>query len=483
MNAGRPVPGRVAGRPPEATVPEPAVRLDRIHRLELAGAGGHTTRATWGQEAQYESNVAAGTGDALCLALVWRLPPGTELPAVLDAVRTVLEQHETFRSALTVLPSGELGQTVRPAQPVDVEVYRTAAATQSHQQVLEQLTTPTVPLDRLFTRPAVDVRVLVTDRPEFLTVSCPHVWVDALGLDLLRDRLQAALDRRPAATPEQPRDRAELESRPEHRRSSDAAVAHWLRMLAGTPGGRWARLGPGRAWTVALVSPEAGAEVAAVARTTSAPTSVVLLAGILLGLACATGVDRVPVKSECHNRLLAADRAYLGSLVQPTVLQVDTAAAATFADLVRAVRGPALDGYRYGRYDPRQLRSALGTLQRRQGGSLRVPFCFNDLRGVATRPPPADIPPARQRVVEVGGPFEPDDYSDLYLGVANDPAGLRFHARVHDSRLPVELTSAFVAAVDEFLAAAAADPQVRLDDLRDRWSALRGRSGPLVVRA
>lgn len=461
-----------------------------VHRIELAPVEGAVDEAAWGQECQYDSHLVAGTGDALLVSVTCRILAGHGLDEVLAALRTVLERHDAFRTGLTVGPSGTLGQVRHERAGVDVVVFR-APSPDAVDAVLAEFATPVVPLATLFGPPELAVCVVrAPDEPRVLYLACPHVFVDAWGVELFRDQFLDLLAGRdgPTGGPagdsagdsvddpvDQPLDRARKERDADHRRISGAAVEHWSRLLDQIPAGRWARPGAGSAWVATVLSPGAAGALDVLADAHNASTSTVLLAGTLLALSCATGEPAVPMKSECHNRLFPVDQHHVGSLVQPGLLLVDTGACAGFGDLVRAVRVASVRAYRFGRYDPRELRAAIGAAEAARGGTLRVPFCFNDLRGAGVRPasdgPPPPGPWSAPGPVELSGPFEPDGYSDLYLSVAADVGGLRIEARFHDSRFSPAEAAAFLLAMDRVLVAAARDQARTVPQLRqDAWS-------------
>lgn len=450
-----------------------------VRRIELGPVEDAVDEASWGQECQYDSHLLAGTGDALLVSVTCRIPAGHGLDEVLAALRAVLDRHHAFRTGLTVGPAGTLRQVRHGRAGVDVAVFAVPTP-DAVAAVLAEFAPPVVPLAALFGPPELKVCVAcVPDEPRVLYLACPHVFVDAWGVELFRNQFLDRLAGRagPADDPvdqplDQPLDRARKERDADHRRISGASVEHWSRLLDQVPAGRWARPGPGSAWVATVVSPGAAGALDVLADAHTASASTVLLAGTLLALSCATGDPVVPMKSECHNRLFPVDQQHVGSLVQPALLLVDTAAGAGFGDLVRAVRAASVRAYRFGRYDPRALRAATGAAEAARGGTLRIPFCFNDLRG--TVPPDGDPAPGPwppPGPVELSGPFEPDDYSDLYLGVAADPGGLRIEARFHDSRFSPAEAAAFLLAMDRVLVTAARDRDRAVARLRqDAWS-------------
>ncbi|MFB7614819.1 condensation domain-containing protein [Kitasatospora sp. NPDC056181] len=286
----------------------------------------------------------------------WPVPDGTTLTAALDALRALVERHDSLR---TVFPPG-------PGPDAFPECQEVCAEGEFAVTVLDAPGLPAAALDRLAEEAgrtdvavpfdlAAGPRLRFTlladdDRALRLVVVVCHAGADGVATTLLiEDWLALAAGKElPPVTARTPLEVAAREQGEQGRRKAAAALGHWRKILTTRPQRVFADsriTGPAdRASAVVLRSRTAGADLAAASRRTGASPSVVLLAAFAALVAQRAGHCALVLTALSANRQRAAMADHIGTLAQDALLALD-ADAADLDELIGRAKAASLAGY------------------------------------------------------------------------------------------------------------------------------------------
>ncbi|MER7757574.1 condensation domain-containing protein [Kitasatospora sp. NPDC097643] len=297
---------------------------------------------------------------------VWPVPDGTTLTAGLDALRRLVERHESLRTSFPPGPGpdgypdrqllgseGRFTVTVHPAGGLDDAELDALAASLGRADVAVP-----VPLDDA---PRIRFTLLADgeDLLRLIAVVC-HAGADGAATALLvQDWLALAAGKElPPVAARTPLQIAAAEQSPQGRRKAAAALRHWARILGTGPQVVFADsriTGPPADLATLLVrSRTAADDLAAACRRTGAGPSVVLLAAFAALVARRADRRELVISALSANRQRAALVDHVGTLAQDALFLLD-ADATDFDQLVGRAKAASLSGYWHSTLDSEQV--------------------------------------------------------------------------------------------------------------------------------
>jgi hypothetical protein len=353
--------------------------------VAFSGARAGSGVLTWGQRLMWRAVHLMGDSQSF-LNCPWVLPVygRRDLAAVLDALRVLLERHESLRTTFAGTPDGPVQ---RVASGGELAVTVVAAEEERGLQAAERIAGE---LARTVFDHGVDLplrcAVVTRDgRPRALAFAFSHLAVDFQALSLLSAEWRALLRGDPLPPPGwQPLDQAELEREESFLARSSRSIRYWRSVLEEVPLEVFDHP-PGEAEEPRFI--EVGMESVALAaaaellaaRWTISTTSV-LLAACATVLAGVSGRGRAVMQLVHSNRRDPRTRGMVGTVGQDGLFLLDVnpdGFAATCADAHRN----ALAAYRNAHYDPFAMQAMREEVGRRRGREPDLDAFFNDRRG------------------------------------------------------------------------------------------------------
>ncbi|WP_067132254.1 condensation domain-containing protein [Microtetraspora malaysiensis] len=361
--------------------------------VEFTGARGGAAPLTWGQRMIWGSTRWLDDGDPY-FNLSWTLPVAgaVDLPAVLRAVRRLIERHETLRTAYVETAEGVV-QRVARAGRLTVGVYETGSRPMSAAKTLAADLAATA-FDYAGELPVRCAVVVTGGRPRAVALALSHLAVDGWSLNLIATEWPRLLagDDLPAPA-RQPLDQAAYESGDEAAARSARAVRHWRAGLARAPRTMFdlPEREPEKPRFVRFGMRSLAAAVAAetLAARCSATTASVLTVASAALLAAVTGHRTAALQLIVSNRHDPRVRDMAGPAALDGLFVLDLAGG-TFADAVRRGHGQAMAAYRNGHYDLSAVDAVRAEAARERGADLDLDAFFNDVRPDGRWP---DLPP------------------------------------------------------------------------------------------
>jgi Condensation domain len=384
-----------------------ALRQAAIVPVPFHGARGGRHPLTWGQKDIHRAFVRYSPQAAFFnLRTSLRVPPGTGLGRIADALRWAVEEYESLRTTYPqdarhgphqlVHRDGTVALTVLDGPPGG---YR-----------------PDTPLDGLGAEfdPGTELPlrcVLVTERgePAWLVVEISHLSVDSVGCRILRQALARRLtgkDDRSAEPAHQPADRAAAENTPGAAAASRNAAAYLRRtrdahrvplFAPQAPDTRPAALRP----RVRMTSSTLGAAVGVLSRRHRVASSSVYLTYLALLVGALAEQDSCVFHGVSSNRWVPHGGGYVGTLNQYALIGVDLADG-DFAAVLRRVQAASLQAFGNALYDIDDV-AAAGALDALD----RVDCVLNDNRATGDQAPAQDAPTVVRELAPVPDPPEP----------------------------------------------------------------------------
>ncbi|MFD8593568.1 condensation domain-containing protein [Kitasatospora sp. NPDC059646] len=405
----------------------------------------------------------------------WTVPPATDLPLALAALRTLAERHAALR---TVFPGPADRQPDR--QRVRAEGEFTVAVI-----ALADDEDPDEAAERFCwdgRRQAFDLAAdfplrfaLLTRHgaPVRLAVVICHAQLDGVSTGLLFQEwlTLAAGDTLPAPAAPTPIEVAEQERSPSGQRRTRAALRHWEHILADQPSAVFAddRIGPNDTLlpTLGVRSTAGAASLARAAARTGASNSAVLLACYAALAAHRADRGTVVMAALSANRHRPGLADHIGTLAQDALLAVDTDCP-DLDTLIGRTQAQALSGYWHATFDAERIWQLIEDVAHRRGARFARHVVVNDLSSTvpdsvaAARPhPPTDPDLVRY-------PAEPTP-TRLMLNIWRTTGCLEFTLHTHPDVLDDEETELFAHAL------------LRLLDLAGRRAVRLGPDGELAA--
>jgi hypothetical protein len=369
--------------------------------VAFAGARGGQAPLSWGQRHMWRALPRHGSGQYF-LNCPWVLPVygRRDLPAVLDALRRLIERHESLRTTFVDTPAGPVQRVARSGElVVGLEQAGPDSPLEHAQRLVDEMSRVIFVPDEW----QLHCRVVMCDgRPAALALVFTHLVMDHEGLGLLSvdwRRLLRGEDLPPAAW--HPMDQAELEATEPYRARSARSVRYWRSVLEEMPIDQFDHP-PGepeaaRYIEVGMESVALTVAVQQLAQRWASTTSGVLLAACATVLATVSGRARVVMSLVHSNRRDPRTRAMVGAAGQDSLFVLDLRDA-DFATTCRAAYHGALEAYRNTQYDPFAMWAMREEVQRLRGGRPDLDAFFNDRLGPGGFP---TLPPSAAATADV----------------------------------------------------------------------------------
>ncbi|MFF2076652.1 condensation domain-containing protein [Kitasatospora sp. NPDC058162] len=460
---------------PLGAAPYDPVGAGRRITVRFAATSGGSGPLTRGQDNMIRC-IRRDAPEAINKESVWPVPPGTTLAAGLNALRLLVERHESLRTSFPPGPGPEAfpeSQVVHGDGRFAVTVVE-AGGLESHEldalaaELGQADVAVPVPLDAV---PRIRC-TLLADGPHLLrliAVVC-HAGADGAATALLIQdwyALAAGKDLPPVTAPT-PIQLAAAEQSPQGRRRAAGALRHWARVLGTGPQVVFADsriAGPPRDHGALMVrSRSAAADLAAVCRRTGASPSVVLLAAFSALVARRADRTELAVSALSANRQRAVLLDHVGTLAQDALILLDTGTA-DLDQLIGRAKSASLSAYWHSVLDAEQVWQLVEDAAHVRGSrfarqvvvndlSLTIPAAVADAQPAATADPELTVLPAPPLPVR------------LMFTILRISGSLDFALIACPQVLDPEETDRFARALLALLAAAAEGP-VPLADLRE----------------
>ncbi|WP_066366789.1 condensation domain-containing protein [Herbidospora mongoliensis] len=363
-------------------------------KIEFTGADAGEAPLTWGQRLMWRAVYLMGPSQTfLNCPFVFPVYGRRELPAVLDALRVLIERHETLRT--TFFAEGQL-----VARDGVLEVELVEAGTERGLQVAERVAAQLAHtiFDHSNELPLRCAVVVKGGRPVALACVFTHLAVDYHALAVLADEWRALLRGLPLTpVPWQPRDQAGLEATARWQARSARSIAYWRDMLDEAPLDVFDHA-PGEPEDPRFIEVGMESTALAVAALRLADRFKVSTTSVLLA-ACATALAQVSARSRVVMQLVHSNRRdartweMVGTVGQDALVSLDSFKR-DFGEVCQATHRAALQAYRNANYDPFAMTLMRQEVGARRGGEHDLDAFFNDRRPSAGWPalsPDADL--------------------------------------------------------------------------------------------
>ncbi|MEE1825043.1 condensation domain-containing protein [Streptomyces sp. BE20] len=399
---------------------------------------------------------------------VWPVPDRTTLPAALDALRALLERHESLRTGFPPGPGADGFPELQNVHGDGEFTVTTVPAGALGEAELDQLADElgradvAVPFD-LAAAPRLRFTLLTDgDQLRRLVVVACHAGVDAAAVTLLIEdwtALAAGKDL-PPVTSRTPLQVAEQEQSSQGRRKTQAALRHWENILTTGPQVVFATDGitgpPDGLATLVVRSRSGAADLDIVARRTGAGPSVVLLAVLAALTAHRAARTELVFAALSANRQRSAMADHIGTLAQDALLALDTDAA-DLDELIGRVKVASFNGYWNSTLNADKVWQLIEDVAERRGArftrqvvvndlSLTIPEAMSEARPAPTTDPEVTWLPDQPLPVR------------LMVNILRATGSLEFALLACPQVLDREETERFARAVPAVLAAAVEGP-------------------------
>ncbi len=441
------------------------------------GVGGGSGPLTLGQDNMLRC-IRRDRPEQINRESVWPVPDGTTVPAAVDALRALLERHESLR---TVFPPGPGEDAFPERQEVRSEGEFSVAVVPVGRRTDDEVDALAAELGRADVAVPFDLAAaprlrftLLTDGElvrRLVVVGC-HAGVDGVAVTLLiRDWLAlAAGTELPPATSRTPLQLAALEQSVQGRRKTAAALKHWEAVLTTGPSSSFAvdgMTGPAEGLATLLLRSRTGAaDLEAVCRRTAAGPSVVLLA-VFSALAAhrAARTDLV-ISALSANRQRSALADHIGTLAQDALIALEVHATGAPEEsgapddldrLIGRTKAASFTGYWHSTLNADKVWQLVEDVAERRGARFTRQVVVNDL-SLAIPESLSDARPAPTADPEVQ--WLPDQALPvrLLLNILRTAGSLEFALLACPQVLDRADTERFARAVPAVLAAAADRP-------------------------
>lgn len=444
------------GSPPSS--PSPPVPTQRVP-VAFAGLESGVAALTWGQWSIWDAMLRHGCW--LPLGGVKELAPETGLAEIAEELCFLMTRFATMRTRLQYsADGGEPQQELFGDGVIELQVFDAQDGADAAELAARvESGYRAAPFDFAADWP---VRMAVVRRLGRLThlvaIMC-HLATDGAGS---RAMLREVAERPDGpAGGQQPLAQAVWQASPPGRRQHENSLRYQEKLLAGwTPGRSVAPPDPRtpRYWTGRLDSPALGRSAAALARRTGVAASPIMMALFAIALAKQTGIDRSLLRPLVGNRFRPGLADVVCMLSLPGMCVVDVADA-TVDEVIARAQKATISAYKYGYYDPREVRALLQrTVELRGPDVVGGAALFNNQREEQVGPADADDGVDERESVFTWA-YRTDHTSELTLVVEDGVRGatvLEFAADTH--RYPPALIEAVLRDMESLGLAAAADP-------------------------
>ncbi|MET8680195.1 condensation domain-containing protein [Streptomyces sp. NPDC004647] len=413
--------------------------------------------SSWAQTKTYRRRAKyPGDRNSAFLTQITELPPESDIPRVVAALRSLLVAHESLR---TLYPDVDgLRQRVVGEGELPVRVHDAPDDGTTLSNVLESMTER--PFDFARELPLRVAVVAPHGTPRKLVVVHSHIAVDGEALRILGEDLENALagvsGPLPSGAAHQPLDVGTEQQSAAWQERNEAALRHWGRALArvpqsvlAVPAGTRPDSSP-RYLCGVLRSRTAADALQVLAARTKASRSAVLLAATAAVLAHRAGNDRCALTSIAANRNTPHTERYVGTIAQDALV-VLTAGSGTFDALVRRAWAGSLAAYQHSQVDPLRLWDLIDRIGFRRGIRFARDCVYNDRSGSG------DAAPVPEGAGRTGLLVDPATFMPVrfYFKVVRSVGVAEFSLWTDSHYLPEPDLRAFLTGVESLLVAAA----------------------------
>ncbi|MCX4751658.1 hypothetical protein OG455_40195 [Kitasatospora sp. NBC_01287] len=407
-----------------------------VRQIDFSGGRSRTVPLAWGQRTAWE-DIGHYLPELKAFFVLTRrvpVPAGLGLAAITDALRVLLERHESLRSRYRALPAAT-GTTPGTAPDIMPGAAPASGPGTAERQVVQQVLPaglvpltlvewgPTDPLPfaaaveraeqamvgariEHASEPPVRFRVVTrAGEAALVLLGVSHLAADARAVDLLMAELAGLLAAAAAGAPTpppwtswQPADQVAFEQSPAGMLRNAASLRRLRGQLASATAAFPEPLPPPRHpghpryLCGRLESRAVPLALRVLARRHRTGGSAVLLAATAALTRALTGAER------CTFALVAAGRTdpraaqfAVSSLSQTTWATLDTAVD-SFAELTAAAATALAEADRHCPYDPLAARALVRDLERRRGTALDLGCRFNDMWAWTRKQPVRELP-------------------------------------------------------------------------------------------
>ena len=423
------------------------------------------------------------------------VPPGTDPDAVVTALRTVLERHDSLRSVYfetageptqRVLAEGRLPLLISEATDPDLEAAAAAVGERLKQGAFDNARDLPVRAE-LLTRAGA---------PWALVLVVSHMCADGWSISLVKRELTTLLEKGSGDGVLPPRGRQPVERAAFERTEEGAArerltLQQWtstLEQASATmlekPGGPEAGVGDwGR-----IDSPAAATAAAALSAAAGVNPGAVVLAALALLLGFRVAEPRATLRVIVTPRFTAADRFYVGAFNQNALFHVEIDEDEPLLGYLRRAGAGALGAYRRCEADPRKVEQLVADVAERRGFTPDGYCFFNDVRfnfadrsaaGAGGDPAdPAELTSSLERtVLEQLHKDERQKGAKLFLYLQELGPSCRITACLDPAFLGPYRITALLGDLERLLVRAASAPHTPVGALRPAWT-LDGSAAP-----
>lgn len=322
---------------------------------------------------------------------VWPVPADVTVNSAVDALRVLVERHESLRTTFpgavsltelgeqAVAAEGEFTVVVldHDALPPEPSQYADAVARDARVDRFR--------LDRDF---PLRITLLAVDGvPAYVCLVASHAAADGGALTILQEEWRTLVTGGdlPVVKALAPLDLALDELSPAGRRKSEASLRYWEHIIRTGPQAMFAepRVIPGdhAQAQLTLRSRRAGTALSAAASRTGSPAPTVLLAAWCTLVGHRAGQSTCVTAAPTSNRHSPALARSVTALSQDSLLRLDLSGP-TFDAVLRKAWGAALDAYRHSRFDSVRLWDMIERTTHDRGSHFGRDVVFNDVSTV-----------------------------------------------------------------------------------------------------
>lgn len=352
--------------------------------IAFSGTRGGVAPLTWGQRLMWRAVHLMGPSQSF-LNCPWVLPvyAKPDLAAVLDALRELIERHETLRTTFADTPDGPVQRVARDGE---LTVALVEAGSERPLEVAERLAGELG--QAVFAHaeewPLHCTIVTRQGRPAALALAFTHLAVDYQALSLLSADWRRLLRGEQLPPAEwQPMDQTELEQTERFQARSARAIEYWRSVLEDVPLDVFDHP-PGvpedpRFIEVGMESIALAVAATRLADRWAISTTSILLAACATVLAAVNGRTRAVMQLVHSNRRDPRTRAMVGTVGQDGLFVLDLPRSG-FASTCQAAHRSALAAYRNAHYDPIAMTAMRAEIGVRRGREPDLDAFFNDRR-------------------------------------------------------------------------------------------------------
>ncbi|MFG1945400.1 condensation domain-containing protein [Nonomuraea sp. NPDC048826] len=416
---------------------------------------------TWGQRLMWRAVHLMGPSQSF-LNCPWVLPVHgkRDLATVLDALRRMLERHESLRTTFADTPHGPVQRVARGGElTVELVPAGPEGPLGTAERVAAELGTT------IFAHgedlPLRCVIVLADGRPRALAFAFSHLAVDFQALSLLSAEWRALLRGDDLPPPEwQPMEQAALEREEPFPARSRRSIRYWRSVLETIPLDVFDHP-PGepeepRFIEVGMESVALAAAAVRLAERLTISTTSVVIAACATVLAAASGRRQAVMQLVHSNRRDPRTRPLVATVGQDGLLVLDLPGTG-FTDTCLAAHRSALMAYRNAHYDPFAMQAMREEIGRVRGREPDLDAFFNDRRGDGTWPnlpratPDQDLTPLMAQTRTYVTNAWPGVRFKVFFTLGTAPDTGRLSLIVDTAYLPREKARAMLLSVEALL--------------------------------